>query len=92
MPSEISKECSQVDKKKKKWKEKKKKNRKGTKPPTSSDVVSKQPYIVNRVGSVDEVNKIKMKNPKPKFPCSLCKGDHFLRDYPGIPKVLEIPG
>jgi hypothetical protein len=31
-----------------------------------------------------------MKNPKPKFPCSLCKGDHFLRDCSGIPKVLEI--
>jgi hypothetical protein len=31
-----------------------------------------------------------MKNPKPKFPCSLCKGDHFLRDFPGIPKVLEM--
>jgi hypothetical protein len=31
-----------------------------------------------------------MKNLKPKFPCSLCKGDHFLRDFPGIPKVLEM--
>jgi hypothetical protein len=31
-----------------------------------------------------------MKNLKPKFPCSLCKGDHFLRDCPGIPKVLEM--
>jgi hypothetical protein len=31
-----------------------------------------------------------MKNLKPKFPCSLCKGDHFLRDFPGLPKVLEM--
>ena len=25
-----------------------------------------------------------------KFPCMLCKGDHLLRDFPGIPKVLEV--
>ena len=25
-----------------------------------------------------------------KFPCRLCKGDHLLRDYPGIPRVLEV--
>jgi hypothetical protein len=31
-----------------------------------------------------------MKNPKPKFPCSLCKGDHFLRDCPGLTQVLEM--
>jgi hypothetical protein len=31
-----------------------------------------------------------MKNPKPKFPCSLCKGDHFLRDFPGLTQVLEM--
>jgi hypothetical protein len=31
-----------------------------------------------------------MKNTKPKFPCSLCKGDQFLRDFPGIPKFLEV--
>jgi hypothetical protein len=88
-PSEISKASSQVDKKKKKRKEKKK-NHKGTKPPTTSDVGSKQPTTVNHTGSVDEVNKIKTKNLKPKFPCSLCKGDHFLRDFPGLPKVLEM--
>ena len=27
---------------------------------------------------------------KPKFPCRLCKGDHFLLDCPGISKVLEL--
>jgi hypothetical protein len=90
-PSEISKVSSQVDKKKKKQKEKKKKNQKGTKPPTTSDHVgSKKPAMVNHTGSVDKVDKIKTKNPKPKFPCSLCKGDHFLRDFPGLPKVLEM--
>jgi hypothetical protein len=31
-----------------------------------------------------------MKNLKPKFPCSLCKGDHLLRNFPGLPKVLEM--
>jgi hypothetical protein len=79
-PSEISQASSQIDKKKKKWKEKKKKNLKRTKPPTTSDVGSKKLAIVNSTGSVDEVNKIKMKNLKPEFPCILCKGDHFLRD------------
>jgi hypothetical protein len=66
-PSEISKASSQVHQKKKKRKEKKK-SPKRTKTPTTSDVGSKQPVIVNSTGSVDEVNKIKMKNPKPKFP------------------------
>jgi hypothetical protein len=31
-----------------------------------------------------------MKNPKPKFPSRVCKGDRFLRDCPGLPKVLEM--
>jgi hypothetical protein len=90
LPSESSKASSQVDHKKKKWKEKKKKNQKRTKAPTTLDVGSKKPVTVNSIGSVDEVNKIKMKNLKPKFPCSLCKGDHFLRDFPGLIKVLEM--
>jgi hypothetical protein len=88
-PIEISKESNQIDRKKKKQKEKKKKQ-KGTKPPTTSDFGSKQPTAINSTGSVDEVMKIKMKNPKPKFPCIICKGDHFLRDCPGIPKVLDV--
>jgi hypothetical protein len=89
-PSEISKASSQVDQKKKKQKEKKKKSSKRTKAPTTSDVGSKKPVTVDSTRSVDEVNKIKRKNPKPKFPCSLCKGDHFLRDCPGLIKVLEM--
>jgi hypothetical protein len=89
-PSEISKANSQVNKKKKKQKEKKK-NRKGTKPPTTSDHVgSKKQTMVSHTRSFVKVNKIKTKNPKPKFPCSLCKGDHFLKDSPGLPKVLEM--
>jgi hypothetical protein len=87
-PSEISGASNQVNNKKKKQKEKKK-NQKGTKPPTTSNVGSEQPATINITRSVGEVNKVKMKNPKPKFPCTLCKGDHFLRDCPGIPKVLE---
>jgi hypothetical protein len=90
LPSESSKASSQVDQKKKKRKEKKKKSQKRTKAPTTSDVGSKQLITINSTRSVDEVNKIKMKNMKPKFPCSLCKGDHFLRDFHGIPKVLEM--
>jgi hypothetical protein len=89
-PSESSKASSQVDQKKKKQKEKKKKNLKRTKAPTTSDVESQQPTTINSTGSVDEVNNIKMKNLKPKFPCSLYKGDHFLGDCPGIPKVFEM--
>jgi hypothetical protein len=88
--SESSKASSQVDQKKKKRKYKKKKSSKRTKAPTTLDVGSKKLVYVNSIGSVDDVRKIKMKNPKPKFPCSLCKGDHFLRDFPGIPKVLEM--
>jgi hypothetical protein len=87
-PSEISKASSQVDQKKKKRKEKKKMSLKRTKAPTTSDVGSKQPVTFNSTGSVDEINKIK--NPKPKFPCSLCKGDHFLRDCLGLAQVLEM--
>jgi hypothetical protein len=89
-PSESSKASSQVDQKKKKQKEKKKKSPKRTKTPTTSDVGSKKPVTVNSTGSVDEINKIKRNNPKPKFPCSLCKGDHFLRDCPGLTQVLEM--
>jgi hypothetical protein len=89
-PSESSKASSQVDQKKKKRKEKKKKNLKRTKAPTTSDVGSKKPVTVNSTGSVDEFNKIKRKNLKPKFPCSLCKGDHFLRDFPSLTQDLEM--
>jgi hypothetical protein len=90
-PSEISKVNNEVDKKNKKQKEKKKKNQKGAKPPTTSNHVgSKQPAMVNRTWSVDKFNNIKMNNPKLKFPCSLCKGNHFLRDFPSLPKVLEM--
>jgi hypothetical protein len=89
-PSESSKASSQIDKKKKKGKEKKKKNPKRAKPPTISVVGSKQPTTINSTGSVDEVNDIKTKNLKPKFPCSLCKGEHFMRDFPGLTKGLEM--
>jgi hypothetical protein len=46
--------------------------------------------IVNHTGTVDKVYKSTMNNPKQKFPCIICKGDHFLRDYHGLPKVLQI--
>jgi hypothetical protein len=89
-PSESSKASSQADQKKKKQKEKKRKNLKRTKAQTTLDVESKKPVTFNSTRSFDEVNKIKMKNSKPKFPCSLCKGDHFLRDFPDIPNFIKI--
>jgi hypothetical protein len=61
-PSEISETSNQVNKKKKKQKEKKKKNQKATKPPTTSNVGSKKPTTINSTGSVDKVDKVKMKN------------------------------
>jgi hypothetical protein len=76
-PSESSKASSQVDQNKKKRKEKKKKSPKRTKAPTTSDVGSKQPVTVNSTGSVDEVNKIRMKNLKPKFSFSLVRVTTF---------------
>jgi hypothetical protein len=81
-PSEISQASIQIDKKKKNWE--------GTKPPTTSNVGSKKLATINSTASVDEVDKVKTKNLKSKFPCSLCKGNHFLRDCPVIPKVLEM--
>jgi hypothetical protein len=89
-PSESSKASSQVDQEKKKRKEKKKKSPKRTEAPTTSNVGSKKPVTINSTGSVDEINKIERNNPKPKFPCSLCKGDHFLRDCSGLTQVLEM--
>jgi hypothetical protein len=75
----------------KKWKRKKKKNQKETNPLTASGHVgSAQPTTLNCTESVDKVDKPKTKNPKHKFPYRLCKGDHFLRDCPGLPKILEM--
>ena len=39
------------------------------------------------VSSVEETSNM---HRNPKFPCKLCKGDHFLINCPGIPKVLEV--
>jgi hypothetical protein len=84
--SESFKEISQVYQKKKKWKETKKKSPKNNKAPTTSDVGSKHPITINSTQGVYEVNNIKIKNLK----SSICKGDHFTRYFPGIPKVLEM--
>jgi hypothetical protein len=80
-----------VDKNKKQRKIKKKKNKQGSKLPTIAvHVGSNQLVIVNHVGNIDEVHKLTDTNHKPKFPCRLCKGDHLLRDCPGLTKVLEV--
>ena len=64
-PSERSQAGNLVDKKKKKQKNNKKKNKKGSKLPTTTRHVGKQPVIVDRVGSVDDV-KITQTTCKPK--------------------------
>jgi hypothetical protein len=88
-PSEISVANNQVDKKKKKQKIKKNKNKKeGNLLTTARHVGSDQPASGNHFGSVDGV--VMYKNCKPKFPCRICKGDNLLKDFPGIPKVVEV--
>jgi hypothetical protein len=67
---------------------KKKKIKQGSKPPTTVKHVGKQPVIVNRAGSVDDV-KIAQTTRNPKYPCRLCKGSHLLKDFPGLSKVME---
>jgi hypothetical protein len=80
-----------VDKKKKKRKIKKKKTKKEENiPTTAGHVGSDQPTSGHHAGSVDGVIKSNKKNRKPKFPCRICKGDHLLKDFPGIPKVVEV--
>jgi hypothetical protein len=87
--SESSEASNPVNKKKKKRKIKKKKDKQGSKPPTTVKHVGKQPVTINRVGSVDDV-KITQTTRKPKYPCRLCKGSHLLKDFPGLPKVIEV--
>jgi hypothetical protein len=88
LPRESSKASNSVDKKKKKRKIKKKKNNQGSKLLTTARHVGQQPVIDNFVGSVDDPKKIQMTR-KPKYPCSLCKGIHLLKDFPGLSKVIE---
>jgi hypothetical protein len=89
--SESSVASNQVDKKKKKRKIKKNKNKLGGKlPTTAGHVGSNQPAIVHHVGSVYNVKKSTKTHRKPKFPCNICNGDHLLKDFPGIPKVVEV--
>jgi hypothetical protein len=87
--SESSEASNSVNKKKKKTKIKKKKDKQGSKPPTTVKHVGKQPVTVNRAGSVDDV-KIAQTTRKPKYPCRLCKGSHLLKDFPSLPKVIEV--
>jgi hypothetical protein len=85
---ESSKASNSMNKKKKKIKIKKKKYKQGSKPPTTVKHVGKQPVTVTRVGSVDDV-KITQATCKPKYPCGICKGNHLLKDFPGLSKVIE---
>jgi hypothetical protein len=86
---ESSEASNSVNKKKKKRKNKKKKIKQGSKPPTTVKHVGKQPVIVTRAGSLDDV-KITQTTHKPKYPCRLFKGSHVLKDYPGLSKVIEV--
>jgi hypothetical protein len=86
--SESSKANNLVNNKKKKRNINKKKDKQGSKPPTTIKHVGKQPVTIDRAGSVDDV-KITQTTCKPKYPCKLCKGSHLLKDFPGLPKVIE---
>jgi hypothetical protein len=89
-PSESLAASNQEDKKKKKRKKKKKKNKQRAKLPTTAGHVGRnQPVTVNQAGSVDDGDKPTKTTHKPKYPCRICKGDHILRDFPGLSKVLE---
>ena len=46
-----------------------------------------QPTMVVGIGNVEETSNM---HHKPRCPCKLCKGDHFLIGCRGIPKVLEV--
>jgi hypothetical protein len=88
LSSESFEASNLVNKKKKKRKIKKKKYKQGSKPPTIVKRVGKQPVTVSHAGSVDDV-KITQTTHKPKYPCKLCKGSNILKDFPGLPKVIE---
>jgi hypothetical protein len=87
-PSEIFEASNPVDKKKKKRNIKKKKNKQGYKLPTTARHVGKQPVTDNRVRSVDDA-KITQTTRKPKYPCRIRKGNHILKDFPSLFKVIE---
>jgi hypothetical protein len=76
-PDKILDVSNQVDKKKRKRNIKKKKTQQGGKPPTT-------------VESIEIIEKSTTKHRNLKFPFRLCKGDHLLRDFPGLTKVLEV--
>jgi hypothetical protein len=81
--SESSEASNPVNKKMKKRKIKKKKDKRGSKLPTTVKHVGKQPFTINRAGSVDDV-KITQTTHKPKYPCRICK------ECPGLSKVIEV--
>jgi hypothetical protein len=90
-PSESLEASNQVDKKKKKREIKKKNGKKKEKlPTTAGHVGSNQPVTINQAGSIDDGDKPTKTTRKPKFPYRICKGDHLLKYFPGIPKVLEV--
>jgi hypothetical protein len=88
-PSEISKASNLVNNNKKKRNIKKNKNKQGSKLPTTARHVGEQPVTVNHAGSVDDA-KITQTTRKPKYPCKLCKGNHFMMDFHSLHKVLEM--
>ena len=79
-PGKILDASNHVAKKKKGNKKKKNKKKQDKKE-------LNQPTMVVSVICVEETSNM---HHKPKYPCRLCKGDHFLINCPGIPKVLEV--
>jgi hypothetical protein len=91
--SSSSSECSEasnpMDKNNKKKRNiKKKKNKQGSKLPTTARHVGKKQITVNNVESVDDAN-ITQTTCKPRYPCRICKGIHFLKEFPDLSKVIE---
>jgi hypothetical protein len=78
-PGESLNTSNQEVQKKNKKKNNKKKNKKG----------GNQTTIDSHAESVDDIEKSTNTRCKPKFPCRICKGDHLLKHFPIIPKVLE---
>lgn len=69
-----------MTKKKKKKKRGKKNKKRGKK------------YVIQPTMAVGNVNveENSSMHCKPKYPCKICKGDHLLIDFHGIPKVFEV--
>jgi hypothetical protein len=49
-----------------------------------------KPTTASHAGGIDSVEKPRWIGCEPKFPCNLCKGDHFTHLCPDIPEVQRL--